>query len=119
LVARAIHDFGARVDKPFVAINMACDPARIDRIRTVRQERGAFTGAQARTSGRFEQAQGGTLFLGRDRRHADGGADALLRVLQAAKFTTVGGARSIRADVRIIAATHKDLPKLIADGAFA
>ena len=118
LVARAIHDFGARVDKPFVAINMAAIPRELIESELFGHERGAFTGAQARTSGRFEQAQGGTLFLDEIGDMPMEAQTRLLRVLQAGEFTTVGGARSIRADVRIIAATHKDLPKLIADGGF-
>ena len=118
LVARAIHDFGARVGKPFVAINMAAIPRELIESELFGHERGAFTGAQARTSGRFEQAQGGTLFLDEIGDMPMEAQTRLLRVLQAGEFTTVGGARSIRADVRIIAATHKDLPKLIADGGF-
>ena len=118
LVARAIHDFGARVSKPFVAINMAAIPRELIESELFGHERGAFTGAQVRTSGRFEQAQGGTLFLDEIGDMPMEAQTRLLRVLQAGEFTTVGGARSIRADVRIIAATHKDLPRLIADGGF-
>jgi len=118
LVARAIHDFGARRGKPFVAINMAAIPRELIESELFGHERGAFTGAQARTAGRFEQAQGGTLFLDEIGDMPMEAQTRLLRVLQAGEFTTVGGARSIRADVRIIAATHKDLPRLIADGGF-
>jgi two-component system nitrogen regulation response regulator GlnG len=118
LVARAIHDFGARAGKPFVAINMAAIPRELIESELFGHERGAFTGAQARTTGRFEQAQGGTLFLDEIGDMPMEAQTRLLRVLQAGEFTTVGGSRSIRADVRIIAATHKDLQKLIAEGGF-
>jgi two-component system nitrogen regulation response regulator GlnG len=118
LVARAIHDFGPRAGKPFVAINMAAIPRELIESELFGHERGAFTGAQARTAGRFEQAQGGTLFLDEIGDMPMEAQTRLLRVLQSGEFSTVGGARSIRADVRIIAATHKDLPKLIADGGF-
>ena len=118
LVARAIHDFGPRSAAPFIAINMAAIPRELIESELFGHERGAFTGAQARTSGRFEQAQGGTLFLDEIGDMPMEAQTRLLRVLQAGEFTTVGGTRSIRADVRIIAATHKDLPRLIADGGF-
>ena len=118
LVARAIHDFGPRAGAPFVAINMAAIPRELIESELFGHERGAFTGAQARAAGRFEQAQGGTLFLDEIGDMPMEAQTRLLRVLQAGEFTTVGGTRSIRADVRIIAATHKDLPRLIADGGF-
>jgi two-component system nitrogen regulation response regulator GlnG len=118
LVARAIHDFGPRSAAPFVAVNMAAIPRELIESELFGHERGAFTGAQTRTAGRFEQAQGGTLFLDEIGDMPMEAQTRLLRVLQAGEFTTVGGSRSIRADVRIIAATHKDLPRLIADGAF-
>ncbi len=118
LVARAIHDFGPRATAPFVAINMAAIPRELIESELFGHERGAFTGAQARSAGRFEQAQGGTLFLDEIGDMPMEAQTRLLRVLQAGEFTTVGGTRSIRADVRIIAATHKDLPRLIADGGF-
>ncbi|MFW2830183.1 nitrogen regulation protein NR(I) [Sphingomonas sp. ID0503] len=118
LVARAVHDLGPRRDKPFVAINMAAIPRELIESELFGHERGAFTGAQARTAGRFEQAQGGTLFLDEIGDMPLEAQTRLLRVLQAGEFTTVGGARSIQADVRIIAATHKDLPALIAEKAF-
>ena len=118
LVARAIHDFGPRAAAPFVAINMAAIPRELIESELFGHERGAFTGAQARTAGRFEQAQGGTLFLDEIGDMPMEAQTRLLRVLQAGEFTTVGGTRSIRADVRIIAATHKDLPRLIGEGGF-
>jgi two-component system nitrogen regulation response regulator GlnG len=118
LVARAIHDFGPRAPAPFIAVNMAAIPRELIESELFGHERGAFTGAQTRTAGRFEQAQGGTLFLDEIGDMPKEAQTRLLRVLQAGEFTTVGGSRSIRADVRIIAATHKDLPKLIAEGGF-
>jgi two-component system nitrogen regulation response regulator GlnG len=118
LVARAIHDLGPRAKKPFVAINMAAIPRELIESELFGHERGAFTGAAQRSAGRFEQAQGGTLFLDEIGDMPFEAQTRLLRVLQEGEFTPVGSARSIRADVRIIAATHKDLPRLIADHAF-
>ena len=118
LVARAVHDMGARRAKPFVAVNMAAIPRELIESELFGHERGAFTGAAARTAGRFEQAQGGTLFLDEIGDMPSDAQTRLLRVLQQGEFTTVGGARAIRADVRIIAATHKDLARLIAAGVF-
>ena len=116
LVARAIHDLGARKTAPFVAINMAAIPRDLIEAELFGHERGAFTGAQHRSAGRFEQAAGGTLFLDEIGDMPMDAQTRLLRVLQSGEFTTVGGNRAIRADVRIIAATHKDLPALIASG---
>ncbi len=118
LVARAIHDLGPRAKKPFVAINMAAIPRELIESELFGHERGAFTGAAQRTAGRFEQAQGGTLFLDEIGDMPFEAQTRLLRVLQAGEFNPIGSARSIRADVRIIAATHKDLPRLIADNGF-
>ena len=118
LVARAIHDLGGRKAFPFVAINMAAIPRELIEAELFGHERGAFTGAQARSAGRFEQAAGGTLFLDEIGDMPMEAQTRLLRVLQSGEFTTVGGNRSIKADVRIIAATHKDLPALIAAGQF-
>jgi two-component system nitrogen regulation response regulator GlnG len=118
LVARAIHDFGPRASRPFVAINMAAIPRELIESELFGHERGAFTGAQVRTAGRFEQAQGGTLFLDEIGDMPFEAQTRLLRVLQSDEFSPVGSSRSIRADVRIIAATHKDLPQLIASNGF-
>ncbi|MET0270235.1 MAG: nitrogen regulation protein NR(I) [Sphingomonas sp.] len=118
LVARAIHDLGPRGKKPFVAINMAAIPRELIESDLFGHERGAFTGAAARTTGRFEQAQGGTLFLDEIGDMPFEAQTRLLRVLQEGEFTPVGSARAIRTDVRIIAATHKDLPRLITEHAF-
>ncbi|MBV9840379.1 MAG: nitrogen regulation protein NR(I) [Sphingomonadaceae bacterium] len=118
LVARAIHDLGPRGARPFVAVNMAAIPRELIESELFGHERGAFTGAAQRSAGRFEQAQGGTLFLDEIGDMPAEAQTRLLRVLQQGEFTTVGGARAIKADVRIIAATHKDLPRLIAEGGF-
>jgi two-component system, NtrC family, nitrogen regulation response regulator GlnG len=118
LVARAIHDLGQRKKRPFVAVNMAAIPRELIEADLFGHERGAFTGAQARVAGKFEQAEGGTLFLDEIGDMPMEAQTRLLRVLQSGEFTTVGGNRAIRANVRVIAATHKDLPALIASGAF-
>ncbi len=118
LVARALHDMGPRRAAPFVAVNMAAIPRELIEAELFGHERGAFTGALARNAGRFEQAGGGTLFLDEIGDMPMEAQTRLLRVLQSGEFTTVGGARTIRVDVRIVAATHKNLPDLIADGRF-
>jgi two-component system nitrogen regulation response regulator GlnG len=118
LVARAIHDFSPRKSAPFVAVNMAAIPRELIESELFGHERGAFTGAQARTAGRFEQAQGGTLFLDEIGDMPMEAQTRLLRVLQSGEFSPVGGARAIKADVRIIAATHQDLSRMIGEGQF-
>ncbi|RIA45835.1 two-component system nitrogen regulation response regulator GlnG [Hephaestia caeni] len=118
LVARAIHDLGPRRHAPFVAINMAAIPRELIESELFGHERGAFTGAQARAAGRFEQAAGGTLFLDEIGDMPMEAQTRLLRVLQSGEFTTVGGGRTIRADVRIVAATNRDLTRAVADGRF-
>jgi two-component system nitrogen regulation response regulator GlnG len=118
LVARALHDLGPRRTGPFVAINMAAIPRELIETELFGHERGAFTGAAARATGRFEQAQGGTLFLDEIGDMPMDAQTRLLRVLQSGEFMAVGGARARRADVRIVAATHKDLRRLIDAGLF-
>ncbi len=118
LVARALHDFGRRRAGPFVAINMAAIPRELIEAELFGHERGAFTGATNRTPGRFEQAAGGTLFLDEIGDMPPEAQTRLLRVLQEGEFTTVGGRQSIRANVRIIAATHRDLRAAIRQGLF-
>ncbi|HEX8382644.1 MAG TPA: nitrogen regulation protein NR(I) [Sphingomonas sp.] len=118
LVARAIHDLGPRRAAPFVAINMAAIPRDLIEAELFGHERGAFTGAAARTAGRFEQAAGGTLFLDEIGDMPLDAQTRLLRVLQSGEFTSVGGARPIRADVRIVAATNRDLTSRISSGQF-
>ena len=118
LVARALHDFGKRKRGPFVAINMAAIPRELIESELFGHEKGAFTGANARSSGRFEQAQGGTLFLDEIGDMPMEAQTRLLRVLQQGEYTTVGGRTPIKTDVRIVAATNKDLGGQIAQGAF-
>ncbi len=118
LVARAVHDLGPRKKRPFVAVNMAAIPRELIEADLFGHERGAFTGAQARVAGKFERAEGGTLFLDEIGDMPMEAQTRLLRVLQSGEFTMVGGSRPIRANVRVIAATHKDLPSLIESGAF-
>jgi len=118
LVARAIHDLGPRRQAPFVALNMAAIPRELIEAELFGHERGAFTGAAARVAGKFEQAAGGTLFLDEIGDMPMDAQTRLLRVLQSGEFTTVGGARTIRADVRIVAATNKDLSQLVQSGQF-
>jgi two-component system nitrogen regulation response regulator GlnG len=118
LVARAIHELGRRRAAPFVAINMAAIPRELIEAELFGHERGAFTGAQARSAGRFEQAAGGTLFLDEIGDMPMEAQTRLLRVLQQGEFTTVGGARTIKADVRIVAATNRDLQQAVSSGQF-
>src|SRR5437867_847368 len=118
LVARALHDFGKRRSGPFVAINMAAIPRELIESELFGHEKGAFTGANTRSSGRFEQAEGGTLFLDEIGDMPMEAQTRLLRVLQQGEYTTVGGRTPIKADVRIIAATTKDLRILIQQGLF-
>ncbi len=118
LIARALHEYGKRKDGPFVAINMAAIPRELIESDLFGHERGAFTGATQQGVGRFRQAQGGTLFLDEIGDMPLDAQTRLLRVLQDGEFTTVGGRRPIRADVRIIAATHRDLTDLIHKGLF-
>ena len=118
LVARALHDYGRRRSGPFVAINMAAIPRELIESELFGHERGAFTGAMNRAQGRFEQASRRHAVPRRDRRHAAEAQTRLLRVLQEGEFTTVGGRQPIRANVRIVAATHRDLRQAIRAGQF-
>jgi len=118
LVARALHNYGKRRNGPFVPINMAAIPRELIESELFGHEKGAFTGATARSMGRFEQAQGGTLFLDEIGDMPLEAQTRLLRVLQEGEFTAVGGRVPIRADVRVIAATHHDLRQLIRQGLF-
>ncbi|TAL03316.1 MAG: nitrogen regulation protein NR(I) [Rhodospirillaceae bacterium] len=118
LVARALHDFGKRRGAPFVAVNMAAIPRELIESELFGHEKGSFTGALSRASGRFEQADGGTLFLDEIGDMPPEAQTRLLRVLQDGRFTTVGGRTPIKANVRIIAATHRDLTQLIKHGLF-
>jgi len=118
LVARALHDFGKRRTGTFVAINMAAIPRDLIESELFGHEKGAFTGANTRSAGRFEQAEGGTLFLDEIGDMPMEAQTRLLRVLQQGEYTTVGGRTPIKSDVRIVAATNKDLRLLIQQGLF-
>ncbi len=118
LVARAIHQSGRRAQRPFVAINMAAIPRDLVESELFGHEKGAFTGANARSEGRFAQAEGGTLFLDEIGDMPLDAQTRLLRVLQSGEYSPVGGAALRKSDVRIIAASHRLLPDLVADGRF-
>ena len=118
LVAHALHDYGTRRSGPFVAINMAAIPRELIESELFGHEKGAFTGAQSRNTGRFEQAQGGTLFLDEIGDMPMEAQTRLLRVLQEGEYTTVGGRTAIKTDVRIIAATNRNLQNQINQGLF-
>ena len=118
LVARALHDYGKRSYGPFIAINMAAIPRELIESELFGHEKGAFTGATSRYAGRFEQADGGTLFLDEIGDMPVEAQTRLLRVLQEGEYTTVGGRAPITANVRIIAATHRDLRTAVRQGLF-
>ncbi len=118
LVARALHRESARADRPFVALNTAAIPSELLESELFGHEAGAFTGAARRHPGRFEQAEHGTLFLDEIGDMPLALQTRLLRVLAAGEFYRVGGRELIRADVRVIAATHQDLDAKVAAGEF-
>jgi len=118
LVARVLHDYGKRRSGPFVAVNMAAIPRELIESELFGHEKGAFTGAQARFAGRFEQAEGGTLFLDEIGDMPMEAQTRLLRVLQEGEYTTVGGRTPIKTNVRIVAATHRELKHHIQQGLF-
>ena len=118
LVALALHKHSPRADGPFIALNMAAIPRDLLESELFGHEKGAFTGAQARRSGRFEQANHGTLFLDEIGDMPAELQTRLLRVLADGEFYRVGGHEPIKADVRIIAATHQNLEQLVSDGRF-
>ena len=118
LVARALHRHSPRADKPFVAINTAAMPKDLLESELFGHERGAFTGAQSLRRGRFEQAEGGTLFLDEIGDMPAELQTRLLRVLSDGTFYRVGGHQSIRANVRVIAATNQDLESRVREGLF-
>jgi two-component system nitrogen regulation response regulator GlnG len=118
LVARVLHEHGRRRAGPFVAINMAAIPRELIESELFGHEKGAFTGAQFRAVGRFEQAEGGTLFLDEIGDMPMEAQTRLLRVLQEGEYTTVGGRSPIRTNVRIVAATHRELKSQIQQGLF-
>jgi DNA-binding NtrC family response regulator len=118
LVARALHENSSRRDKPFIKVNCAAIPKDLMESELFGYERGAFTGAVGSKPGRFELASGGTLFLDEIGEIPNEMQVKLLRVLQESEFERVGGIKTIRVDVRLVAATNRDLKKEIAAGAF-
>src|SRR5690606_2717742 len=118
LVAKALHRESPRAGGPFVALNTAAIPAELLESELFGHEAGAFTGAQKRRIGRFEQAHGGTLFLDEIGDMPASLQTRLLRVLAEGEFFRVGGRELIRVDVRVIAATHQDLEALVQQGRF-
>jgi len=118
LVARAVHENSPRAGRPFIALNTSAIPSELLESELFGHERGAFTGADSNRIGRFEQADGGTLFLDEIGDMPAALQTRLLRVLAEGEFYRVGGQRPIRVDVRVVAATHQDLDKRVADGTF-
>lgn len=118
LVAEAIHQLGQRRDGPFVAVNTAAIPGELIESELFGHEKGAFTGAVARYVGKFEQADGGTLFLDEIGDMPMQAQTRLLRALQSGSIRRVGGRDEIKVDVRIVAATNRDLQPMIAGGTF-
>lgn len=118
LVAEAIHQLGSRCSGPFVAVNAAAIPKELIESELFGHEKGAFTGAVARNIGKFEQADGGTLFLDEIGDMPIEAQTRLLRALQSGRIRRVGGREEIATDVRIIAATNRDLKPMIAEGHF-
>ncbi|MFZ5479455.1 MAG: sigma-54-dependent transcriptional regulator [Myxococcota bacterium] len=118
LVARAIHDLGPRARGPFVAVNCAGIPESLLEAELFGYERGAFSGAAGRKPGRFDLARGGTLFLDEIGEMAPALQAKLLRVLQQGDYQRLGGVETLKADVRVVAATHVDLEAAIAQGEF-
>jgi len=117
-VAKALHDFGMRRNSAFVAINMAAIPKELIESELFGHEKGSFTGAISKNIGRFEQARGGTLFLDEIGDMPLEAQTRLLRVMQQGEYTSVGGTELIKINIRIIAATHRNLEKLIEQGLF-
>jgi two-component system nitrogen regulation response regulator GlnG len=118
LIARALHNYGKRRNGPFVALNMAAIPKELIESELFGHEKGAFTGATHRSIGRFKEAQNGTLFLDEIGDMPSEAQTRLLRVLQDGEYSMVGGAKTIKSNVRIITATHRDLRQLIRQGLF-
>ncbi len=118
VIARNIHWQSARREGPFVAVNCGAIPGELLESELFGHEKGAFTGAVTARKGRFEMAQGGTLFLDEIGDMPQPMQVKLLRVLQERRFERLGSTRAIEADVRIIAATHRDLPKMVEDERF-
>ena len=118
LVAQAVHNRSARKNRPFVAVNCAAISSELVESELFGHEKGAFTGADARREGRFEAADGGTIFLDEIGDMAPQTQAKVLRVLQERSFERVGGTRSIESDVRVLAATHRNLEEEVKNGRF-
>ncbi len=118
LIARALHNLGKRKQAAFVAINMAAIPRELVESELFGYEKGAFTGAAQRKSGKFEQAEGGTLFLDEIGDMPMDAQTKLLRVLQQGEYSSVGGSKTHKTNVRIVCATHRDLAQLVKSGDF-
>lgn len=118
LLARAVHDASDRRDGPFIPVNCAAIPSELMESELFGAEKGAYTGADCRRSGRFELADGGTVFLDEVGDLAPALQGKLLRVLQEREFTRVGGSETIRVDVRIVAASNRDLGSEASAGRF-
>ncbi len=118
LVARAVHEASDRRDKPFVKVNCAAIPRELIESELFGHERGAFTGATSQKPGLFEVADDGTIFLDEIGDMALGAQAKVLRVLQSGEIMRVGGRKLSVVDVRVLAATHKNLPELVANGEF-
>lgn len=118
LVARALHRLSPRASKPFISISAGALPETLLESELFGYEKGAFTGAMTAKPGRFEMANGGTLFLDEIGDISAAVQVKLLRVLQERRFERLGGTRSLEVDVRVVAATNRDLQQLIADGTF-
>ncbi len=118
LVAKAIHYNSKRKNKPFVAVNIAAIPRDLIESELFGHEKGAFTGAITRRIGKFEEAEGGTIFLDEIGEMDPNLQAKLLRVLQEREVTRIGGNQVIKLDVRIVAATHKDLAEEVKNGRF-
>src|SRR5208282_2516865 len=118
LVARALHERSGRAKSAFIAVNCAALPESVIESELFGHERGSFTGAQEQRRGRFELADGGTLFLDEVGELSQAVQAKLLRVLQEGEFQRVGGSVTLKVDVRVIAATNRDLEKEVAESRF-
>ncbi|HAS85663.1 MAG TPA: diguanylate cyclase, partial [Candidatus Competibacteraceae bacterium] len=118
VIARAIHDMSDRRDKLFVPVNCAALPGELVESELFGHEKGAFTGATTQRKGRFELADGGTLFLDEVGELTAGAQAKLLRVLQDQEFERVGGVQTLKVNVRLVAATNRDLAKMVKEGGF-
>jgi Nif-specific regulatory protein len=118
LFAKAIHETSPRAERPFVALNCAAIPESLIESELFGHEKGAFTGAGAVHAGRFEQADGGTLFLDEVGELSLAAQSKLLRALQERQFERLGGRKTVTVDVRLVAATNRDLERMVRDGEF-